>query len=81
MRRERGKPKPKRGGSMRETSAQGEAIAALEWRGFRLVNRLTDGTAIMQKLNGSFRRTQAEIDEDGCVNGVSVEEYIQGLSK
>jgi hypothetical protein len=61
-------------------SEQDRVIATLERKGFHWVNKLSYGAVVMQKRNGALGWTQAEVDEDGSVNGVSVEEYLKGMT-
>jgi len=56
---------------------QEQVIAQLERKGFRIVSRLSYGAVVMRKRTSSFGWTQAEVEEDGSVNGMSLDEYLK----
>lgn len=55
---------------------QDDVAAKLVRKGFRWVNTLSDGSQVLQRKQGPVR-LQAEVDSDGFVNGMDVDEYLK----
>lgn len=61
--------------SIKFESSQDEVINVLLKKGFKFNKRGNDGTCYLSKKKGPMHR-MAEIDTDGTVNGMSVQEFL-----